>query len=63
MASLEDETEETLARRFPYVQRNGLAERVRGYHSVALLMPDGAVWVAGSNFNAMPGLANPRAED
>ncbi|MGI8694608.1 MAG: galactose oxidase-like domain-containing protein [Geodermatophilaceae bacterium] len=34
------------------------AERVRGYHSVALLMPDGAVWVAGSNFNAKPGIAN-----
>lgn len=31
---------------------------VRGYHSVALLMPDGAVWVAGSNFNARSGLAN-----
>ena len=31
---------------------------VRGYHSVALLMPDGAVWVAGSNFNAAPGLSN-----
>jgi hypothetical protein len=31
---------------------------VRGYHSVALLMPDGAVWVAGSNFNASAGLAN-----
>ncbi|MBA3249765.1 MAG: DUF1929 domain-containing protein [Geodermatophilaceae bacterium] len=34
------------------------AERVRGYHSVALLMPDGAVWVAGSNFNASSGIAN-----
>lgn len=34
------------------------AERVRGYHSVALLMPNGAVWVAGSNFNAGPGLSN-----
>jgi hypothetical protein len=31
---------------------------VRGYHSTALLMPNGAVWVAGSNFNASPGLAN-----
>jgi hypothetical protein len=31
---------------------------VRGYHSTALLMPDGAVWVAGSNFNANAGLAN-----
>ncbi|MFN0193688.1 MAG: galactose oxidase-like domain-containing protein, partial [Aestuariivirga sp.] len=31
---------------------------VRGYHSVALLMPSGAVWVAGSNFNANPGLTN-----
>lgn len=31
---------------------------VRGYHSVALLMPDGAVWVAGSNFGARAGLAN-----
>jgi hypothetical protein len=31
---------------------------VRGYHSTALLMPSGAVWVAGSNFNASPGLAN-----
>lgn len=25
---------------------------VRGYHSTALLMPSGAVWVAGSNINA-----------
>ena len=31
---------------------------VRGYHSTALLMPNGAVWVAGSNVNASPGLAN-----
>lgn len=31
---------------------------VRGYHSTALLMPNGAVWVAGSNFNANPGLSN-----
>ena len=31
---------------------------VRGYHSTALLMPNGAVWVAGSNFNASTGLAN-----
>jgi hypothetical protein len=34
------------------------AERPRQYHSVALLMPDGAVWVAGSNFNSSTGLAN-----
>jgi hypothetical protein len=34
------------------------AERPRQYHSVSLLMPSGAVWVAGSNFNASPGLAN-----
>jgi hypothetical protein len=34
------------------------AERPRQYHSVALLMPNGAVWVAGSNFNASTGLAN-----
>ncbi len=31
---------------------------VRGYHSTALLMPSGAVWVAGSNVNAGTGLAN-----
>ena len=31
---------------------------VRGYHSTALLMPNGAVWVAGSNFNANSGIAN-----
>ena len=31
---------------------------VRGYHSTALLMPNGAVWVAGSNFNSSPGLSN-----
>jgi Domain of unknown function (DUF1929) len=31
---------------------------VRGYQSTALLMPNGAVWVAGSNFNASPGLSN-----
>jgi hypothetical protein len=34
------------------------AERPRQYHSVALLMPSGAVWVAGSNFNSGTGLAN-----
>lgn len=34
------------------------AERARQYHSVALLMPDGAVWVAGSNFNSATGLGN-----
>ena len=34
------------------------AERARQYHSVSLLMPSGAVWVAGSNFNASTGLAN-----
>lgn len=28
----------------------------RNYHSVALLMPDGAVWVAGSNFECNSGL-------
>jgi hypothetical protein len=27
------------------------SEIVRGYHSVALLLPDGSVWVAGSNEN------------
>ncbi len=31
---------------------------VRGYHSTALLMPSGAVWVAGSNFNAASGVGN-----
>ena len=31
---------------------------VRGYHSTALLMPNGAVWVAGSNFNASSGIGN-----
>jgi hypothetical protein len=30
------------------------ASVVRNYHSVALLMPDGAVWTAGSNRNGMP---------
>jgi len=34
------------------------AERPRQYHSVALLMPSGAVFVAGSNFNQGTGLAN-----
>ncbi len=34
------------------------AERPRQYHSVALLMPSGAVWVAGSNFNSSTGLSN-----
>jgi hypothetical protein len=34
------------------------AERPRQYHSVSVLMPDGAVWVAGSNFNSSTGLAN-----
>lgn len=31
---------------------------VRGYHSTALLMPNGAIWVAGSNFNASSGIGN-----
>jgi Domain of unknown function (DUF1929)/Kelch motif len=31
---------------------------VRNYHSVALLMPDGRVWTAGSNFDCKPGVAN-----
>jgi hypothetical protein len=31
---------------------------VRNYHSVALLMPDGRVWVAGSDQDASPGIAN-----
>lgn len=30
---------------------------VRNYHSVALLMPDGAVWVSGSDINSATGLA------
>ncbi len=34
------------------------AQEVRNYHSVALLMPNGAVWVAGSNFNSATGLGN-----
>lgn len=34
------------------------AQEVRNYHSVALLMPNGAVWVAGSNFNSATGLNN-----
>lgn len=34
------------------------AQEVRNYHSVALLMPNGAVWVAGSNFDSKPGLNN-----
>jgi Domain of unknown function (DUF1929) len=29
----------------------------RNYHSVALLMADGRVWVAGSDLNAQPGIA------
>lgn len=33
------------------------APTVRNYHSVALLMPDGRVWVAGSDKDASPGLA------
>jgi len=34
------------------------AQEVRNYHSVALLMPSGAVWVAGSNFDSKTGLRN-----
>lgn len=34
------------------------AEETRNYHSVALLMPNGAVWVAGSNVNSGTGLGN-----
>ena len=30
----------------------------RLYHSVAVLLPDGRVWTAGSNFNCNPGLVN-----
>jgi hypothetical protein len=30
----------------------------RLYHSVALLLPDGRVWTAGSNFNCAPGVEN-----
>jgi Domain of unknown function (DUF1929) len=30
----------------------------RNYHSVALLLPDGRVWTAGSNFNGKMGTAN-----
>jgi hypothetical protein len=30
----------------------------RNYHSVALLLPDGCVWTAGSNFDSMGGIAN-----
>ena len=30
------------------------AKRARNYHSVALLMPDGSVWVAGSNIDCKP---------
>jgi len=35
-----------------------MAQEVRNYHSVALLMPNGAVWVAGSNFDSSTGLGN-----
>ena len=31
---------------------------VRNYHSTAILMPDGRVWVAGGDKNAAPGIAN-----
>src|SRR5208282_3400396 len=36
-----------------------VAGETRGYHSVALLMPDGRVWTAGSewNYGATPNLA------
>jgi hypothetical protein len=34
------------------------AQEVRNYHSVALLMPNGSVWVAGSDINSGTGLAN-----
>ncbi len=39
----------------PFTRRwrtDATATVVRNYHSVALLMPDGRVWTAGSNFNA-----------
>jgi hypothetical protein len=35
------------------------ATSVRNYHSVALLMPDGRVWTAGSNYDARPGGGEP----
>jgi hypothetical protein len=38
------------------------APTVRNYHSVALLMPDGRVWVAGSDIDASPG-ADPSTHD
>lgn len=34
------------------------AQVTRNYHSVALLMPDGRVWTAGSDFNAEPGIGS-----
>ena len=34
------------------------AKEVRNYHSVALLMPNGAVWVAGSDIDSKTGLGN-----
>lgn len=34
------------------------AQEVRNYHSVALLLPNGAVWVAGSNIDSKTGLGN-----
>ncbi|MDQ1536649.1 MAG: hypothetical protein QOE58_1042, partial [Actinomycetota bacterium] len=35
------------------------ARRPRNYHSVALLMPNGSVWVAGSNVNGEPSTNEP----
>lgn len=39
------------------------ASVVRNYHSVALLMPDGRVWTAGSNHNAQQSFPNPGVDN
>jgi hypothetical protein len=35
---------------------NEPASVTRNYHSTAILMPDGAVWTAGSSINGRPGI-------
>ena len=39
------------------------ANVVRNYHSVALLMPDGRVWTAGSNHNAQQSFPEPNVDN
>jgi hypothetical protein len=55
-AVLEPELYDPYANKWTVLNEPGSS--VRNYHSVALLMPDGRVWTAGSNVNGAPGVGN-----